>query len=127
MPSLAVDKFGNMAIGFSVASGSLFPQIRYAGRLATDAAGALGQGETTLIGGAGAQTNACGSGACIRWGDYSAMTVDPVDDCTFWYTNEYYAVSGGDWQTRIGAFKFPACVTAPVAPRSYLPTILVNP
>ena len=45
-----------------------------------------------------------------RWGDYSDMTVDPVDDCTFWYTNEYLKASGTfNWSTRIGSFKFPGC------------------
>jgi hypothetical protein len=64
----------------------------------------LGQAETTLIAGSGSQ-----SGGHGRWGDYSAMTVDPVDDCTFWYTTEYYQSTGNDWQTRIGSFKYPGC------------------
>jgi hypothetical protein len=49
------------------------------------------------------------TGSFNRWGDYSEMSVDPVDGCTFWYTTEYYAVTGADWQTRVGAFKFPGC------------------
>ena len=118
MPSLAVDRIGNMAIGYSVSSSSIFPAIRYAGRMATDPLGTLNQGETTLIAGAGARTNNCGTAACTRWGDYSAMTVDPVDDCTFWYTNEYYATSGGNWQTQIGSFKFPSCT--PVIPTFFI-------
>ena len=104
MPSLAVDKAGNMAIGYSISSNSMYPSIRYAGRLANDALNTLAQGETTLIAGTGAQTGGYG-----RWGDYSAMTVDPVDDCTFWYTTEYYETTGNNWQTRIGSFKFPSC------------------
>ncbi len=74
------------------------------GRLASDPLGTLAQGETSLVEGTGAQTT------YHRWGDYSAMSVDPIDDCTFWYTNMYYAETGTNYQTRIGAFKFPSCM-----------------
>jgi hypothetical protein len=104
MPSLAVDKFGNMAIGYSVSSSTMFPAIRYAGRLAGDALGTLGQTENTLINGTGSQ-----SGGYNRWGDYASMSVDPNDDCTFWFTTEYYETVSNNWQTRIGSFKFPSC------------------
>lgn len=104
MPSLAVDKQGNMAVGYSVSSSSMYPAIRYAGRLALDTLGTLGQGETTLIAGTGSQ-----SGGYNRWGDYASMSVDPVDDCTFWFTTEYYETTGSNWQTRIGSFKYPGC------------------
>ncbi len=110
MGSLAVDKYGNMALGYSVSSTGVFPSIRYAGRLKGDPAGQLGQGETTLIAGTGSQTDT------DQWGEYSSMTVDPTDDCTFWYTNEYYQTHGTQWQTRIGSFRFPTC--APPAPPS---------
>ena len=113
MPSLAVDRDGNIAVGYSVSSSSLFPGIRYAGRLASDPPSQLGQAETTLIAGAGAQTNTCGGSPCERWGDYAAMSVDPSDDCTFWFTTEYYETSGGNWQTRIGSFRFPSCSSSP--------------
>jgi hypothetical protein len=103
MGSLAVDKQGNMAVGYSVSSSTLYPEIRYAGRLVGDTLGQLAQGETTLIAGTGSQTS------YNRWGDYSGMTVDPVDGCTFWYTTEYYETTGTNWQTRIGSFKFPGC------------------
>jgi hypothetical protein len=103
MGSLAVDGDGNMAVGYSVSSETLNPGIRYTGRLAGEPLGILPQGETSLIEGMGVQTSS------NRWGDYSAMTVDPVDDCTFWYTTEYYNVNGGTWQTRIGSFRFPSC------------------
>jgi hypothetical protein len=109
MASLAVDQQGNMAIGYSLSGSTLFPQINYAGRLAADPLNTLPQTETTLISGGGSQTNLCGGAPCNRWGDYSAMTLDPVDNCTFWYTTEYYAVSGGNWHTRIGSFVFPGC------------------
>jgi hypothetical protein len=104
MPSLAVNKNGDMAVGYSVSSSSMFPAIRYAGRLSTDALGTLGQSEASMIAGTGSQ-----SGGYNRWGDYSSMSVDPVDDCTFWYTNEYYETTSNNWQTRIGSFKFPSC------------------
>jgi hypothetical protein len=106
MPSLAVDKQNNMMIGYNVGNGSTNPGIRYAGRLAGDPANTLGQSETSLIAGTGAPS----TGNFNRWGDYSEMSVDPVDGCTFWFTGEYYAVTGANWQTRIGSFKFPGCV-----------------
>lgn len=105
MGSAAMDQSGNLAIGFSASSTSINPQIRYAGRLASDTINTLGQGEATLFSGTGSQ-----SGTGNRWGDYSALTVDPVDDCTFWYTQEYYATTGSfNWRTRIGSFKFTQC------------------
>ena len=103
MASIAADQDGNAAIGYSVSSGSMYPAIRYAGRLNGEFPGQMPQTEQTLINGTGSQT------VTNRWGDYSTMTVDPTDDCTFWYTTEYYATTGGNWQTRIGSFKFPSC------------------
>src|SRR5205823_5861370 len=74
------------------------------------------QGETVLIAGGGSQTM-CGAHICDRWGDYSSMSVDPADDCTFWYTDEYYTdgntAAAANWQTRIRSFKFPNCVGVP--------------
>jgi hypothetical protein len=115
MPSLAVNGLGQMAVGYSVSSGSLNPAIRYAGRLSTDPAGTLGLTETSLIAGAGYQ-----SGGGGRWGDYSSMSVDPNDDCTFWYTTEYYAANGFNWQTRIGSFRLSTC-----APTLSLPVNII--
>jgi hypothetical protein len=120
MPSLAVDQQGDMAIGYSVSSSSIFPAIRYAGRLADDPPNTLGQTEQILIAGGGSQTGNCGGSPCERWGDYSAMTLDPSDGCTFWYTNEYYPTSGLDHHTRIGAFAFPSCPPTMTAPASRL-------
>ena len=108
MPSAAVDRAGNMAIGYSATNSSLFPAIRYAGRLAADPANTITQTETTLLSGTGTQSGNCGPSSCERWGDYSTMTVDP-DGCTFWYTNEYYQANGLNYRTRIGAFAFAAC------------------
>lgn len=109
MPSLAVNRLGDLALGYSTSSSTAKPAIKYAGRLAGDVINTFSQTEQTLIQGTGTQTGNCGSTACARWGDYSAMTLDP-DGCTFWYTNMYYAVDGLDHQTRIGSFAYPACV-----------------
>ncbi|MDQ3917713.1 MAG: carboxypeptidase regulatory-like domain-containing protein, partial [Acidobacteriota bacterium] len=112
MPSTAVDRGGDMAIGYSASSSTLNPAIRYAGRLGTDAVNTITQAESSLIEGGGTQSGPCntgGTGTCTRWGDYSAMSVD-TDGCTFWYTNMYYAANGNNHHTRIGSFKFPQCV-----------------
>jgi hypothetical protein len=107
MGSIAQDKSADMAMGFSISSSSMHPGISYTGRLASDPLGTMGQGETSLIVGGGSQT-----GTLTRWGDYSSMSVDPSDNCTFWYTNEYIPSNGSfNWQTRIGSFKFSGCGT----------------
>jgi len=106
MGSAAMDSTGNLAVGYSVSGALLFPSIRYASRLASDPPGGLFQGEATLQKGGGSQTS-----SSSRWGDYSALSVDPVDDCTFWYTQEYYATtSDRGWQTKIGSFRLPGCI-----------------
>ena len=112
MPSAAMDRQGNIAVGYSVSNDSVFPGMRYAGRLAGDPPNGLPQGEAVLQAGNFVQTH-----TASRWGDYSSLNVDPVDDCTFWNTNEYYLDDQpnitAEWHTRIGAFKVnPAC-TAP--------------
>jgi Carboxypeptidase regulatory-like domain len=104
MGSIAADGDGNIAVGYSVSSSLMFPAIYYAGRLAGESPNLLTQNETLLVAGTGSQQGGYG-----RWGDYSAMTIDPNDDCTFWYTQEYYITTGNNWQTRIGSFKFPSC------------------
>jgi hypothetical protein len=117
MPSLAVDHNGDMAIGYSVSSPTMYPAIRYAARYAGDPANALTQSETTLVQGTGFQCCKFSDGSTnTRWGDYSAMTIDP-DGCTFWYTNEYYnahptTLAGDNWLTRIGSFRLPGCQSA---------------
>jgi len=108
MPSVEVDRAGDMAIGYSASDASLNPAIRYAGRLAGDPVNSITQTETSLIEGTGTQSGNCGSSTCTRWGDYSAMTLDP-NGCTFWYTNMYYQTTGLAYNTRIGAFSFPSC------------------
>ena len=104
MGSIAMDKLGDIALGYSASSTSVYPAIRYTGRVPTDPLGTLQTENTILVGGGSQLTN------LSRWGDYSAMTVDPVDDCTFWYTTEYQKSNGTfDWSTRIASFKFPSC------------------
>jgi hypothetical protein len=124
MGSIAMDRDGNIAVGYSASSDSINPQIRYAGRLATDPLGQLSQGEATLFSGTGSQI-----GTSSRWGDYSMMAVDPSDDCTFWYTQEYYSTTSQfNWRTRIGAFKFPSCgVGATPTPTGVPPTATHTP
>ncbi|PYT08355.1 MAG: hypothetical protein DMF49_05520 [Acidobacteria bacterium] len=105
MASIAMDSSGDIAVGYSVSSSSIYPSIHYTGRLASDALGQMTQGEMTIINGSGAQT-----GVASRWGDYAMMAVDPGDDCTFWFTTEYMpSTSAASWQTRIASFKFQNC------------------
>ena len=110
MGSIAMDKKGNIGLGYSVVNATdVYPGIRYTGRLAGDPLGQMTLGEGTIINGTGVQTT-----TNSRWGDYTDMTVDPVDDCTFWYVNEYYLTSGTPadtrpWHTRIASFKLPGC------------------
>src|SRR5262249_39042160 len=98
---------------YSASNATLNPDIRYAGRLAGDPLNTLPQTEVSMIPGSvvrGAQVG------ISRWGDYSSMSVDPSDECTFWYTQEYYESppqTGSNWSTRIGSFKSPSCVSSP--------------
>ena len=109
MGSIAQDQQGNMLLGYSASSSTVRPGIRYTGRLVGDPLGTM-QAESTLTTGTGSQT-----GRLSRWGDYSAMTIDPGDDCTFWFTTEYLKTTGSfNWSTRVGSFKFPGCGGAPV-------------
>ncbi|HEV2250187.1 MAG TPA: hypothetical protein VGT60_06755 [Candidatus Limnocylindria bacterium] len=104
MGSAAMDKLGDLAIGYSASSSSVSPGIRYTGRAVSDPINTL-RIEATLQAGGGSQT-----GSLHRWGDYSSMAVDPADDCTFWYTTEYLKANGSfNWSTRLSSFKFPSC------------------
>jgi subtilisin-like proprotein convertase family protein len=105
MSSLTFDQAGNIGMGFTTSSSTINPSVRYTGRLVGDALGTMTQGEATIVAGTGSQT-----GNLTRWGDYSSMNIDPNDDCTFWYTQEYMGASGSfNWRTRVGSFKFPTC------------------
>ena len=125
MASAAMDSAGNLAIAYNAGGAALSPSIRYTARLASDPPGVLGQGENDLIHGSGSQTH-----SASRWGDYSMLTVDPVDGCTFWATAEYMAVtSPAGWQTRVGAFRLPGCGNAgppPDAPAGLSATAISN-
>ena len=103
--SIAMDRMGNIALGFDVSGSSVFPSLHYAGRRPNDPLGTLPLGELTLIDGGGIQLHD------TRFGDYSQMTIDPSDDCTFWYTGTYYPTTSdpNDWHTRIGSFRFANC------------------
>ncbi len=107
MGSIAMDSAGNMALGYSASDGTAtFPSLWYTGRLAADPLGTMPQGEGSIMNGTGSQTGS------NRWGDYTSMNVDPVDDCTFWYVNEYVpTTSSVGWRLRVGAFKFDQCGT----------------
>ncbi|MCA1829333.1 MAG: hypothetical protein LC689_20605, partial [Myxococcales bacterium] len=111
MGSIAMDKAGDIAVGYSVSSASLDPSVNIAGRLVGDPLDSMGQGESRMFTGTGAESNpSTSNGKITRWGDYSSMTVDPADDCTFWYVGEYYTtVAVFAWHTRVGHFKFPSC------------------
>jgi hypothetical protein len=118
MGSIASDHLGNQVLGFSASSSTINPQLRYAGRLVTDPPNIL-TGEQHLFDGTGSQT-----GTNSRWGDYSDLTVDPVGECTFYYTNEYYdTTSSFNWRTRIGYFKFTECTPAPRGTAHFVVTV----
>jgi hypothetical protein len=107
MGSVAQDKKGDIAAGYSASGPNDYPSVRYTGRTAGDPLGQMTQAEQVAYTGSGPQTEAEG-----RWGDYSDMTVDPSNDCTFWYTQEYLGqdtVVLGTWRTRVVSFKFPGC------------------
>jgi hypothetical protein len=104
MGSIAMDKLGNIALGYSVSGASTPPGIRYTGRTRSEPLGLM-EPEAVLVNGGGVQVDTFN-----RWGDYSAMTVDPTANCTFWYTQQYIQATGSfNWSTRIGAFKFKNC------------------
>jgi len=107
MPSVAVNRAGDLAMGYTTSNATTNPTLSYAGRLAGDAPNTITLTEQLLFAGTGSQSGTCGT-TCTRWGDYSAMTLDP-DGCKFWYTNEYYATTGLNHQTRIGSFVYPSC------------------
>jgi uncharacterized repeat protein (TIGR01451 family) len=123
MPSINVDNQGNASIGYTASSATVNPGIRYAGRLATDPANTMAQGEAVMTPGTGHQTDTSG-----RWGDYSSMFVDPSDGCTFYHTNEYYsATSAAAWNTSVGYYKFPTCTPSPIATPTPTPTATPTP
>lgn len=118
MGSMAMDRQGNTALGYSTASATKYPSIGYVGRSHNDPLDTMPMGETVLKAGTGSQTGSAG-----RWGDYNSMEVDPVDDCTFWYTNQYVKTTGPKaWITHVSSFVFPSC-QVPGAPTDVVATV----
>jgi hypothetical protein len=104
MGTAAMDKFGNIGLAYNVTRTSAptrYASLQYTGRAASDPLGVMSLGENEVATGGGINTSG-------RWGDYFQMTVDPVDDCTFWFVGQYVPTGGG-WRSRIADFKFPAC------------------
>jgi subtilisin-like proprotein convertase family protein len=105
MGSIAIDQAGDIALAYATSSGTISPSVRYTARVPSDPPGTMGQGEGIIVTGVGAQT-----GGLSRYGDYSSLNIDPVDDCTFWYTQEYIGATGSfNWRTRVGSFKLAQC------------------
>ncbi len=103
--SIALDRTGNLGLGYSVSSATINPQLRITGRELGDPQGMMLDEQSCTPAGVGSQTSTTG-----RWGDYASMSVDPTDECTFWFTSEYYSTtSSGTWNTRICSFRFPNC------------------
>ncbi len=103
MGSIAMDKRGNIGVGYSFGGTPHFAGQRFAARMAGDAKGKLTLRETVLIEGQGAQTNT------LRWEDYTTTAIDPSDDCTFWYSGDYFKKDAASYSNRIGSFRLPGC------------------
>jgi len=104
MGSIAMDKMGDIALGYSISSRQIFPSINYTGQAAGDPLGTM-ESEATIINCTGSQKDT-GS----RWGDYTSMAIDAADGCTFWYTNQYYTnTTAFAWSTRLASLRFPDC------------------
>lgn len=103
MASIAMDQVGDLGLGFSQSSGGIHPGIAFTGRVPSDPLNTMAS-PAQIIAGKGSQIG------INRWGDYSGLAIDPVDDCTFWYVNQYYLTNSGfDFSTRVASFKFPTC------------------
>ena len=110
MGSIAMDTAGNIALGYSISSSNMYPSIRYTGRMKNDALNTMTIAEKGIFNGTGSNTANDGYGKC-RWGDYSAVTTDPVGNATFWYTQQYLITNGTNWHTRIASFSFQNTLT----------------
>jgi hypothetical protein len=108
MGSIAMDKVGNMALGFSESSSSIHPKVAFTGRTPSDPLGTM-EGITIIFAGNGSQTGGIVNGG-DRWGDYTDMVIDPSDDCSFWYVDQYIPANGNfNFHTRLASFKFSTC------------------
>jgi hypothetical protein len=103
MPSIAMDKKGDIGIGYSFGGLPNFPGLRFAARRAGDPKGLLTLHESVLATGEASQTNT------LRWEDYTTTALDPSDDCTFWYVGDYLKAGDTGYRTRIGSFRLPNC------------------
>ncbi|MGA3316805.1 MAG: hypothetical protein ABSC64_10255 [Candidatus Korobacteraceae bacterium] len=104
MGSIAMDSAQDIALGYSVSSSSMYPSISFTGRVPGDGLGTM-ESEASIVAGSGSQSDSYN-----RWGDYTSMAIDAADDCTFWYTNQYYTVTTTfDWSTRLASLRFPGC------------------
>jgi uncharacterized repeat protein (TIGR01451 family) len=121
MGTMAMDRAGNLALGYNVSSDSVFPSIRIAGRLRGDPLGTMTEA-LTLQAGSGSES------ATSQWADYSQMALDPADDCSFWYTGTYQPVTSDQysWATRIGAFRFADCVADLAVTKTSFPSSAVE-
>jgi hypothetical protein len=100
MGSIARDNVQDILLGYSISSSGMYPSIAVAGRKYSDPQGTL----------SGEQFSVAGSGpGNPRWGEYSTMEIDPSDNCTFFYTTEYYMMSSSAWSTDVSSWKFPNC------------------
>jgi len=104
MSSVAMDKSGDMALGYSQSSTAVSPSLAYTGRTAAATLGTMPEAETSIVAGVGHDNS-------NRWGDYHHMSIDPADDCTFWFTG--MRASSNTWSTQVAAFKFDTCGTPP--------------
>jgi len=103
MPSIDIDRKGDIGVGYSYGGASVFPGQRFAARLASDPKGQLTFHESVLVNGEASQTTT------LRWEDYTTTAMDPSDDCTFWYVGDYLKAGAKAYSTRIGAFRVPGC------------------
>jgi len=103
MGSIAMDRRGDIGVGYSYGSAASYPGQRFAARLANDPKGRLTLHEAVLAQGEAAQTDT------LRWEDYATLDIDPSDGCTFWYVGDYLKKGAANYTTRIGAFRLPGC------------------
>lgn len=121
MGAIAIDQSLNIGLGHNIGGATISPRLAITGRTFGDPAGQMRGEQECTPGGTGSQTgNFSGRG---RWGDYASMSIDPVDQCTFWFTGEYYATtSTSSWSTRVCSFRFPECGLPDFAIVSETPT-----
>lgn len=112
MGSIGIDAQGNIGMGYSFGGTPHYAGQRFAARLATDPPGSLGFRESVIVEGGAAQAST------LRWEDYTALAIDPSDDCTFWYVGDYLARGNATYSTRIAAFRVPSCAAPTRVPGS---------